>query len=31
MKKWDKLFTRKGGKLYWKEARGNKASGSEEL
>ena len=29
MKKWDKLFTRKGGKLYWKESRGNKASGSE--
>ena len=29
MKKWDKLFTRKGGKLYWKASRGRKAAGSE--
>ena len=29
MKKWDKLFTRKGGKLYWKESRGRKSAGSE--
>jgi ribosomal protein L19E len=29
MKKWSKLFTRKGGKLYWKESRGRKAAGSE--
>ena len=29
MQKWNKLFTRKGGKLYWKESRGRKAAGSE--
>jgi len=29
MKKWKKLFTQKGGKLYWKESRGRKAAGSE--
>jgi len=29
MKKWNKLFDRKGGKLFWKEARGRKAAGSE--
>jgi hypothetical protein len=29
MKKWDKLFTRKGGNLYWKAARGNKSAGSQ--
>jgi hypothetical protein len=29
IQKWNKLFTRKGGKLYWKESRGRKAAGSE--
>jgi len=29
MQKWNKLFTRKGGKLFWKESRGRKAAGSE--
>jgi hypothetical protein len=29
MKKWTDLFDQKNGKLYWKEARGRKAAGSE--
>ena len=29
MQKWKKLFKQKDGKLYWKEARGRKAAGSE--
>ena len=28
MKKWQKLFTTKGGQLYWKESRGRSAAGA---
>lgn len=29
MRKWDKLFTQKDGKLYWKASRGRQAAGGE--